>query len=170
MRVRPDNRSDEYDAMVERALDRRALLQRAAVSGLIVAGAAVDPGECDRSDSEAGGRLRVGTLPGAAEQFDPQRMTSLPDTCRDAQVFNRLAEQADNGKIVPSLAESFESNRKLDVWTIHLRADVEWHDGKPLTADDVIYSLRRITNKKLALPGQGILSMIDRTGLRRSTA
>src|SRR4029450_1172774 len=41
------------------------------------------------------------------------------------------------------LAEAIESDRAATVWTIKLRRDVKFHDGAPLTADDVVFSLAR---------------------------
>src|SRR5262249_32269558 len=42
-----------------------------------------------------------------------------------------------------SLAESIEPNAKATSWTIRLKEGITFHDGKPLTADDVIYTIRR---------------------------
>ena len=42
-----------------------------------------------------------------------------------------------------SLADSFESNAEATEWTIRLKSGITFHDGKPLTADDVIYTINR---------------------------
>jgi peptide/nickel transport system substrate-binding protein len=44
--------------------------------------------------------------------------------------------------LVPALAESWENPSDL-VWRFHLRPGVHFHDGRPLTADDVVFSLER---------------------------
>ncbi len=44
------------------------------------------------------------------------------------------------GEIMPWLGESFTANDTQDVWTLKLRAGIEWSDGKPLTADDVVFT------------------------------
>ncbi|MDB4965540.1 MAG: Oligopeptide transporter, periplasmic oligopeptide-binding protein OppA [Myxococcales bacterium] len=46
-----------------------------------------------------------------------------------------------SGKITPRLAATFELT--ADALTLHLRAGVKWHDGKPLTAADVAYTIGR---------------------------
>ena len=43
-------------------------------------------------------------------------------------------------EIKPSLAESWEVAADKVTWTFHLRKDVTWFDGKPFTADDVIFT------------------------------
>lgn len=45
------------------------------------------------------------------------------------------------GKIEPWIGETMTSNDKLDVWTLKLRKGVEWSDGKPLNADDVVFTI-----------------------------
>jgi peptide/nickel transport system substrate-binding protein len=49
-----------------------------------------------------------------------------------------------------SLAESVEPNKNATEWTIRVRPGVSFHDGKPLTSADVLYSLRRIAAKQLS--------------------
>jgi ABC-type transport system substrate-binding protein len=46
--------------------------------------------------------------------------------------------------IQPGLAEAFEASDDLRTYTFHLRPDVRFHDGQPMTAEDVVYSFRRV--------------------------
>jgi peptide/nickel transport system substrate-binding protein len=46
----------------------------------------------------------------------------------------------DQGDLVPELATSWETE-DLQKWTFHLRDDVLWHDGVPLTADDIKFTI-----------------------------
>ena len=46
------------------------------------------------------------------------------------------------------LAETIEPNADGSVWQVKLRDGVMWHDGKPVTADDVVYSMDRIVDPK----------------------
>jgi len=50
----------------------------------------------------------------------------------------------------PALAESWTVSPDQLAWTFHLRRGVTFHDGSPFTADDVVYSYRRIIDEKLA--------------------
>jgi peptide/nickel transport system substrate-binding protein len=64
------------------------------------------------------------------------------------------------------LAEEISAKR-ADVWTIRVRQGIEFHNGKTLGADDVIYSLRRLVNPKLKLFGGAALSSIDPARIRK---
>jgi peptide/nickel transport system substrate-binding protein len=54
----------------------------------------------------------------------------------------------ETGEIMSWLAESYEQNEAADVWTIKLREGIEWSDGVPMTADDVVFTV----NMLLAYP------------------
>src|SRR5262249_23615284 len=61
--------------------------------------------------------------------------------------------------------ESIEAGDAPDVWTVRLRDGVTFHDGKPLTADDVLFSLRRILDPKRPGRGAAAIGYVD---LKRS--
>jgi peptide/nickel transport system substrate-binding protein len=66
-------------------------------------------------------------------------------------IFDSLLAYDKDGKIEPRMAESyhFENNTTL---VFHLRKDVVWSDGKPFTADDVIFTYELITSPKVFTP------------------
>jgi ABC-type transport system substrate-binding protein len=80
------------------------------------------------------------------------------------QLFNTLVETDSALRLVPSLAGSWELSDDRRTYTFHLRTDVFFHDdacfpggrGRRMTAADVVYSFRRITDKKTASPGAWI--------------
>ena len=47
----------------------------------------------------------------------------------------------ENGALEGRLAKSWEHSPDYRSWTIHLRTDVRWHDGVPVTAHDVKFTL-----------------------------
>jgi peptide/nickel transport system substrate-binding protein len=90
-----------------------------------------------------GGRIRVaGFSASTADTVDPAKQSLSTDYARCNMFYNGLTVL--DGTLTPQLelAEAIE-NDKATVWTIKLRKDVEFHDGKKLTADDVVYSLMR---------------------------
>ena len=90
-----------------------------------------------------GGRLRVaGSGTSTADTVDPAKQSFSTDYARCNMFYNGLTSL--DGALAPqlALAESIE-NDKATVWTIKLRKDVAFHDGKKLTAADVVYSLSR---------------------------
>ncbi len=65
--------------------------------------------------------------------------------------FDGLVDTNKDGKIVPDLAESW--NTKDDkTWVFHLRKGIKWSDGTPITAHDVVFSWRRLTDPKTLSP------------------
>lgn len=74
--------------------------------------------------------------------IDPHFYNASPNNSIAMQVFDRLTERTAGGQLVPGLAESWEATGEAE-WTFKLRTGVKWHDGKPLTADDVVFTLGR---------------------------
>ncbi len=66
----------------------------------------------------------------------------LPDeTDADFLVFLPLVTWDEKGELEGRLATSWEHSDDYREWTYHLRTDVRWHDGKPVTAHDVKFTL-----------------------------
>lgn len=57
--------------------------------------------------------------------------------------YNSLTQIGEGLVPNPDLAESFEPNQNATEWTFKIREGVTFHDGKKLTADDVVYSMKR---------------------------
>jgi peptide/nickel transport system substrate-binding protein len=60
-----------------------------------------------------------------------------------AQIFDRLVSPDANLQLQPALAKSWQNIDPL-TWRITLRENVKFHDGAPLTAEDVVWSLERV--------------------------
>ena len=56
-------------------------------------------------------------------------------------VFLELATTNERGEVVGRLAKSWEHSPDYKNWTIHLRTDVKWHDGVPVTAQDIKFTV-----------------------------
>ncbi|HVG49103.1 MAG TPA: ABC transporter substrate-binding protein, partial [Rubellimicrobium sp.] len=61
----------------------------------------------------------------------------------------------------PGLAESYEISEDGLTYTFHLRPGVTFHNGREMTAEDVVYSLSRVTNPETQSPGAGFFGMIE---------
>jgi len=80
------------------------------------------------------------------------------DVDRDlvALLFNGLTVADSQGQILPDLADSWEISPDNLSYTFHLRTDVRWHDGTPLTADDVVFTVDVLRSPDF--PGQAELA------------
>lgn len=84
-------------------------------------------------------------LPDAPSYMDPMVQASIGTYRVTTQMFDRLVQLDNDMNLVPSLAESWEVvNDKTTVF--HLRNDVKFHNGEPLRAEDVKFSLERCIN------------------------
>jgi peptide/nickel transport system substrate-binding protein len=61
------------------------------------------------------------------------------------------------GKINPWLGVSMTPNKTLDVWTLKLQPKATWNDGKPVTADDVIFTVEMVKKNK-EMDGSGSMN------------
>lgn len=117
-----------------------------------------------------GGTMRVGAAGGGSkDSIDAHTPTSDPDITRVHALYEPLANRsADFSKLEMVLAESIEPEGGTpNVWVVRLRRGVQFHNGKPLTADDVIFSLMRITDPKDPKVGNASIGYIDRTRLKK---
>lgn len=90
-----------------------------------------------------GGSIRVASLSSStADTLDPARGALSTDYARHYMLYSGLTQFDSELRPQLALAESIESADRT-LWTIKLRSGVEFHDGKTLTAGDVVYSLLR---------------------------
>jgi peptide/nickel transport system substrate-binding protein len=104
-----------------------------------------------------GGNLKVGLTGGSSsDSIDPHKGVTYLDFSRDNMLYDPLVLLNAQAQLEYKLAESITPNNgTLSEWVIRLRPGVTFHSGKNLTADDVIFSFRRILtgsgNGKVAL-------------------
>ena len=128
----------------EGRISRREFIAYASAVGLTAAiSPALLPTKVKAATPKRGGRLRLGLNGGAtSDTLDPGiQLAMMPQTLVYGAAGNSLVEIDADGQPVPELAESWESTPDAKKWIFKLRRGVEFHDGKPMDADDVIYSL-----------------------------
>ncbi len=92
----------------------------------------------------------IAAIAGEPDQLDPHKTTAYFSFQVLENVYDTLVEPDANLQMRPALAESWDVSPDQLTWTFHLRRGVQFHDGSPFTADDVVYSYRRIIDEQLA--------------------
>ncbi|HXV77676.1 MAG TPA: ABC transporter substrate-binding protein [Candidatus Polarisedimenticolaceae bacterium] len=88
-----------------------------------------------------GGVLRM--VQEAPQTLDPWRSASVYDSLPISQIFDTLVAYDPSLNVVPRLAETWTISRDSREYTFFLRPAVRFHNGDPLTANDVVYSISR---------------------------
>lgn len=143
-------------ALVEKALSggysRRGALKIMAVTGVTLATAEnllSTGGAAMAATPKKGGTVRFSASQhGPDDNMDPAQFTSSIDYARGRSHYNSLTQLGGDLVPQPELAESFGPNSDASEWTFKLRKDVNFHDGTPLTADDVLWSMNRHLGEK----------------------
>lgn len=98
---------------------------------------------------DASGRL-IAAIAGEPDQLDPNKTSAYFSFEVLENVYDTLVEPDADLTMRPALAESWDVTPDQLTWTFHLRDGVTWHDGSPFTADDVVFTYRRIIDEELS--------------------
>ena len=157
------NPSRANGGLTRRQLLRYSGLAAAAVAGgnLLAACGGDSGGGEEGGPQNTGGILVHGaTGGGAKDTIDPHQPVTNPDIARVSNLFEPLLFWDNNYELAPALAESVESSTDGRTWTIKLREGVTFHNGKDVTGEDVLFSIRRVADPAKPLPAGGQLSQI----------
>ena len=150
-------------------IDRRSLLAAGAASGLLMlpgCGGGSGSGDGPGTQPRRGGRLRLGIIDGERSgNLDAHKPVGLGSTIRGFALYSKLWEWSSQMTPQLALAEESEVTPDARTWTVRLRKGLEFHNGKTITADDVIFSIRRLTDPALASPYGSLVNQIDRDAL-----
>jgi peptide/nickel transport system substrate-binding protein len=102
-----------------------------------------------RVDLGAGAGNLVAAIAGEPDQLDPHKTSAYFSFEVLENVFDTLVEPDADLEMKPALAESWQVSPDELTWTFRLRPGVRFHNGDPLTADDVVFSYRRIIGEEL---------------------
>ena len=133
--------------MVKNGISRRDFMHymmaagaTAAASGTLFTGVS----DAWANTPKRGGRVVfAGDQHGPNDTLDPALYTSALDYFRGRMYYGSLTRLTKELGYEPELAEEVLSNDTATEWTFKIRKGVEFHDGKTLTADDVIYTMNR---------------------------
>lgn len=104
--------------------------------------------------AEEGGELTEGIL-GTPRFINPLLATSDADRDLTVLIYSGLLRPGEKGELIPDLAESYTISPDERVYTFKLKSGLTFHDGRPLTADDVLFTVSRAQDPLLKSPLRG---------------
>lgn len=125
---------------------------------------AEDAGADDSAAPAASGEgkilsVQIGPNP---ETIDPALNSAVDGGNMILHTFECLLTVDQDGKLAPGQAESWETSEDGLTWTFHLRDGLKWSDGSALTANDFVYSWRRVCDPMVAAPyAETVLGMVE---------
>jgi peptide/nickel transport system substrate-binding protein len=143
---------------------RRELLRLAALAGLgTAAGTLLGAPALPARAAARGGVWRM-AIPGNPTAYPITIPGKLVDILVDKTIFSTLVKYELRGgaiRVVPDLAASWTANAALTEYTFTLRRGARWHDGRPVTADDVKFTVEATLNPNVNAGMAGVVSAIS---------
>lgn len=103
--------------------------------------------------------VQIGPNP---ETIDPALNSAVDGGNMILHTFECLLTVDQEGKLAPGQAETWETSEDGLTWTFHLRDGLKWSDGSALTANDFVYSWRRVCDPMVAAPyAETVLGMVE---------
>ena len=131
---------------LQRGATRRDILAMLVAGGMqmtLAGGLASTALSAHAQTPKRGGKLRVaGATAAATDTLDPSKQSNQTDYSRCNMLYNGLTWLDGSLTPQPALAESF-TTKDAKTWVFTLRKGVQFHDGKPLTPADVVFSISR---------------------------
>jgi ABC-type transport system substrate-binding protein len=146
----------------EGKITRREFMAKVSALGLV---AAVSPAllskRAEAATPKKGGHFKMGLTGGhTTDNLDPATLSDEWNYNTNWMFRNCLVEVDYKGNPTPELAESWEASKDAATWTFKLRKGVEFHNGKSLDAEDVIYSINHHRGKDSKSAAKGIVDPI----------
>src|SRR5687767_6824392 len=149
--------------LAESRISRREFVRYAALLGMSTgaayATAGLAPGAATRAlaqDMPTGGTLRIGSR--IKDIKSPHTYSwGAWDSNISRQVVEYLTLTDENNVTHPYLLEKWEATPDLKTWTLFIRPDIKWHNGKDFTADDVIWNIQRVLDPAI---GSSVLGLM----------
>ena len=142
-------------------IDRRSFVMSALAAGVVLPTALSMASKAEAQMAKKGGVFRHGSGYGSTtDSLDPGTTENSFGTSLVYTRGNHLTEVANTGELVPELAESFETE-DAKVWRFKLRSGVEFHNGKTMTAEDVIASFNHHRGDDATSAAKGLVAQIE---------
>lgn len=119
--------------------------------------------DADEGSSSSSGEkilsVQIGSDP---ETIDPALNSAVDGGNMLLHNFECLLTVGEDGQLTEGQAESWETSEDGLTWTFHLRDGLKWSDGSDLTANDFVYSWKRVCDPEVAAPyAETVLGMVE---------
>ena len=109
-----------------------------------------------------GGGVLVAGQSAEPDRFDPHLTSAYASFQVLENVYDTLVQPGDDLTMEPALATDWTTSEDGLTWTFNLRQGVKFHNGRELTADDVVYSLERIRDPEVGAGPSYRLDAVDK--------
>jgi peptide/nickel transport system substrate-binding protein len=155
---------DDLQAVLRTSgMSRREFLGRATVLGIstALASSVLSRIGVAAETPKRGGHLIIG-LDGASSgnTLDPALLTATYMQGVGMQLYDTLTDVDEQLKVQPALAESWTTKAGAREWVLKLRKGVTFHNGKELTAADVVYSINHHRGKDSKSPAKALIASV----------
>jgi len=153
---------DQKAKLANGHIDRRQFITAAIAAGVALPSAMSMATDVLAATPKSGGHLRQGFGHGSTtDSLDPGTHENGFMQNFVYSYTNNLTEVDNHGKLVPELAEEIGASDDAKTWTFKLRKGVEFHNGKSLTAEDVINSFNFHRGEDSKSAGKGLLGAVE---------
>jgi peptide/nickel transport system substrate-binding protein len=143
-------------------INRRRFIMSALATGVTLPTAMSLAGRAQAATPKMGGVFRMAVGHGSTtDSIDPATAENDFGTHVVYSRGNNLTEVSKSGELVGELAESFEPGDTASTWIFNLRPGVEFHNGKSLTADDVIATMNYHRGEDSKSAAKGLVTQIS---------
>ena len=143
-------------------ISRRGFMTGAVALGATLAGASTIVEQAMAATPKAGGRLKIGITGGStSDTLDPgQILDAFNINVLMGQTRGNMTRIRPDGQIEGDLCESFEASNGAKTWKFNVRQGVEFHNGKSMTSEDVVDSIRHHMGEDSTSAAKGIVAGI----------
>ena len=152
--------------VVEGGLSRRDFMGRAAALGVAAPLASQLLSGTAMANPQRGGHFIIGNQGGSStDSLDPAAWASqVPLNFGRNWGETLVYTDPNDGSAQPLLAESWEASSDAKTWSFKIRKGVTFHNGKEMTIDDVVASLKRHSDESSESGALGIMKTVSRSG------
>ena len=147
----------------EGVVDRREFLRTSTLLGLSAAAAYAFVGKVTgesfvapaKAAMPTGGTVKLSMR--VLDVKDPHTFSWVTDSNVTRQTVEYMSKTGSDNVTRPYLLESWEASDDLKTWTLHVRKDIKWHNGRSLDADDIIWNINHCLD---ASTGSSVLGLM----------